>query len=348
MMAKYYYLVLVTICFISVCNSQVFSKESLTYRMEENQRFGDSLKIPVYSSKIWGFGNSGIYFEKKNGKWGLFDSNKNKVILPHEIDSVLTLFHPPNIKSYILKQNGKWRSIGFDKKYKIKEAEPCTGLIITSKNKADNAIYNKGWRRFEVIYNGKRGIMNKDYQTIVPLKYDYILNLFSSLSEKVKDTLSFLTYNDSKVGIITNQARIEPTFEDVGISYPLYTGDLGTFKLILDKAYFGVIDNGKKGILDFNQKVLVPSIYDDLIYIESDLRNSKNEGVFIVRIKGKFGVIDAEHNILIPIEYDKVDYYDSTHKDDVFMVKKGIKYGLINSQNEIVKPISFTKEELKK
>ena len=337
---------------------QVFTKESLEYRIEENKLFGDSLKIPVYSSKIYGFKDSGVYFENKNEKWGLFDANKNKLIIPHEIDSVLTVYHFPNIKSYLIKQNGKWKSIAFDKKFKIKKSEPDTGLMHSSYKEYGYEIDTRGWKRYQVIYNGKRGVMNKDYKTIVPLKYDYVLNLFDSLNEKVKDTLSFIVYDNDKVGVITNKLYIEPHFDDVGLNYPTYVGDfgnmkpsyfrdhLGTRKLMYDKNYFGTVINGKKGIMNYDQEVIVPNIYDDMYYTESTLDESPLKGKFIVRIESKFGVINEKNEILIPIEYNAVEYHKTKEVADVFIVRKGSKYGLVNSLNEVVKPINYTKGEL--
>lgn len=353
-----YYLFFISLYSFTICQSQVFTKEALSYRIEENKLFGDSIRIPVYSSKIWGFNDSGIYFEKKGNKWGLYNVNKNKLIIPHEIDSVLTVYHFPNIKSYLIKQNGQWKSIGFDKKYRMKKSEPDTGLMHSSYKEFGYKIDQRKWKRFQVIYNGKRGVMNKAYETIVSLKYEYVLNLFDALNENTKDSLSFLVYNKDKVGIITNDIYIEPKFDDVGLDYPTFVGDfgsmkpsylkdhLGTKKLLYDKNYFGIDINDKRGIMNYNQDVIVPCIYDSMYYTESSLDEKEHEGKFIVIIEGKFGVINAQNEILIPLEYNNIEYKETTDKAVIFIVRKGHMYGLINSLNEIIKPINYTKKEV--
>ena len=355
---KICYLIALFISVSTLGYSQVFSKEVLNAKIEQNKLFGDSLKIPVYSSKVWGFTNSGVYFEKKNGKWGLFNSNKNKLMMPYELDSVMTVFHFPNIKSYIIKKDGKWRSVAFDEKYKIQKSEPDTGLTHKAYKEYGYEIKNDDWRRFPVVFNGKQGVMNKAYATIIPVKYDYILDLVTYLSEDAKGEMSYVVYNNSKAGLITNDLVIEPKFDDIGLYYPTFTGDfgkmkrsyktddLGCKKILDDKDYFGIVLNGKCGVMSFNQEMIVPAIYDKMYYNEVYLDDNRNTGTFIVKKDGKYGVINVTNKELVSIKYDMVEYRDREGGLDYFTVRIKDKYGIVNSLNEFVKPVEFTRKSL--
>ena len=325
--------------------AQQFTKEeSLKGRMKENVIFGDSLKIPVFSSDVWGFKEEGFHFINKDGLWALKDSNKNKMVIPFEIDSVLTQYNPPNIKSYSIKRNGKWESYTFNKKYKMKKANPHSGLAVSDKQ---NDIYKgKDWLRFQVIYNNKRGVMNCKYEWIVPLKYDYALDLYSPLAEIARDSVSYMLYNNNKVGLLTNDVFIEPKYEDIGAFEFRGYDNKAIIKLVAEKDYFGTTINGKMGLMNFEEEVLVPNIYDEIVYCKPYSDNMKYQDKFVVRKGRKYGVVNITGDLLIPIEYAKIEYDETFENLDHFFVMKNKKYGIINSENEIVKPIEFTRDEL--
>ncbi len=340
------YLIVLLVLGNSLAYAQPFTKTSLEARMEENRLFGDSLKIPVYSSDVWGFKDEGFHFISKDGKWALKNANKNKLIIPYDIDSVLVQFNAPNIKSYSIKRNGVWESYTFNKKYKMKKANPYSGLALS--NSMNDVYKEKNYLRFDVIYNGKRGIMNCKYETIVPLRYDYILELFDALSERHKDTLSYLLYNNDKVGMVTNKVIIQPKYEDIGIFEFRGYDYVGTTKLDYEKDYFGTTINGKMGIMNYNEEILVPHIYDKIIYCKPYLENATYPDKFVV-IKGrKQGVVNITGELLLPIEYDTIEFDETFEKLDHFIVSKKGKYGVVNSLNEIVKPLTFSRSEIDK
>ena len=329
--------------------AQVFTKEALKARIEHSVAFGDSSKIPAYSSKFFGLKNVGIEFQKKGNKWALVNTIKNKLIIPYEIDSVLTSYKSSGIVSYIIKRDNRWEPIAFDKKHKIAESEPSSGLIKKELDKDYIEMYNYGWRRFPVVYNGKHGIINKNYETIVPIKYDYVLDLFDSLSKYRNDTISYLIYDNDKVGMITNTLTIEPKFEDIGLKYPTYSDHFGEHKLLYNKDFFGFKLEGKYGVMNYSQEMVVPNEYDSIVYCESNLdEDDIKKGKFIVSKNGKYGVINAQNKILVPFEYLSINYKGLNHNnDEIFMVRKKQKYGIVTGQNKILKALEFSKEELK-
>lgn len=336
------------LCFCKFSFAQIFTKEALQARIEQSKLFGDSINIPVYSSEVFGFKNEGLYFLKKNDKWALINKNKDKTIIPYEIDSIFTLFNFPNIKSYLIKRKEQWESITFDKKYKIKKSEPESGLAQKKLGSGMLEMYNKPWRRFEIIFNGKRGIMNKEFKIIIPVKYDYVLDLQGTIFEKDKDSLSYLVYNDNKVGIVNNAIQIEPEFQDVGLKFPTYfPEEFGEHKLMYDKDYFGFKLDGKYGIMNYQQEIIVPNIYSQIVYCKSYADESASQGKFIVKTKEGISLINAKNKTLIPIGYHSIEYKSTSSKQDLFIVSKANRYGIVNSQNKIIKPIEFTIREMR-
>ncbi|OUR97697.1 hypothetical protein A9Q86_15910 [Flavobacteriales bacterium 33_180_T64] len=326
--------------------AQQFEKESyIKLRVEENAFFGDSTKIPVYSSEIWGFVDKGFHFVNKEGKWALKNANKNKLIIPYEIDSVLVQFNHPNIKSYSIKRGGKWESYTFTKKFKMEKANPYSGLALSN---SLNSIYEGlDWIKYQVIYNGKRGIMNCKYEWIVPLKYDYILQRHTSIHKSFKDSISYLLYNNDKVGLHTNEVIIEPKYDDIcGYEFGSYKS-MPKVRLFDGKDFFVATMNGKMGLVNYNEDILVPHIYDKIIYCTAYGEKGKYPDKFVLKKDGKQGVVNATGDILIPIEYDTIEYKETYEKLDHFIVRKNGKYGVLNSENGIIKPIEFSREELK-
>jgi len=339
-------------------SSQSVSEEGKSNVIAINKHFGDSLKIPVYSSDVYGFTESGLYFEKRNNKWGLINSNTSKTLIPYKLDSVLSVFHLPSIKSYLIKEKGKWSSISFNKKYKIENCEPDTGLTKADYRKNGYDIDTSPWKRFLVIFNGKQGVMNKDYKTIVPIKHDYVRDNYLYYGEDNKDEVSYIIYNDDKVGFIKNNDTVEPVFDDIGVYFPDFVGDWDNLKpsykkedlklklLFEDYEVVGVTKDGKKGIVDYSGKQVVPNIYDEMFCAEPYVRDFGNH--FIVIKDGKYGIISHKNEVIIPLNYDTIEYFDTSKHgtSHIYLVKQNEKYGLINSLNEVVKPIEYTRKEL--
>ncbi len=55
--------------------------------------------------------------------------------------------------------------------------------------------------------------------------------------------------------------------------------------------------NGKFGVLNHENKLVIPCVYDFLenIYISNE---------FIVTINNKFGIVNSDNSVVLPIEYD--------------------------------------------
>lgn len=115
-------------------------------------------------------------------------------------------------------------------------------------------------------------------------------------------------------------------------------------------AYFNAKGkNGKRGIIDSNNRELLPCLYDD----GEPGNGFTNSGYFLwnklqnkylakMRKNGKYGVIDTFYRTLIPFEYDGIDIEGYPWASDKYcVIKKGEKMGLIDWRNRIIIPAKY-------
>ncbi len=100
--------------------------------------------------------------------------------------------------------------------------------------------------------------------------------------------------------------------------------------------------NGKYGVIDFNENVMIPFEYDSIMLV-SDERYLVNKGgkvdedfMFYVE-GGKFGVVDEKGNVVIPLKYDDLSLAD----DNLLTAKLGKKYGVIDLQENVKVPFKY-------
>jgi len=95
----------------------------------------------------------------------------------------------------------------------------------------------------------------------------------------------------------------------------------------------------KKGVLDKNNKVIIPFIYDDIIgnSISCDVKTDH----FKVKLNGLYGLVDENNNILVPIEYEDVSFINES---SYVKVQKDGKYGFLKD-GKIQIPIVYEKEK---
>lgn len=100
-----------------------------------------------------------------------------------------------------------------------------------------------------------------------------------------------------------------------------------------DERIFGYCDSlstfkyGKEGVININNEVLVPFVYDMIM---------SDDSFYDVRENGKYGVADKDMNIIIPVVYESVEVED----DKFVRVRQGQCYGILDMNgNELLSPI---------
>ena len=97
--------------------------------------------------------------------------------------------------------------------------------------------------------------------------------------------------------------------------------------------YVVVTKDDKYGLIDYNGKVVIDSIYDDLITISDDL--------LIAGKNNKYGVIKATGGSITEIKYDFVYAYDG-----YYVVKEEDKIGVLDSKGNVLVPINITVDDV--
>ena len=86
----------------------------------------------------------------------------------------------------------------------------------------------------------------------------------------------------------------------------------------------------KYGIIDLNEKVIVPIKYQKFIL--------DGNGIFITKLNGYWGILDSDNNILVKNDCDKIkSLYDT------ILIKRYHKYGLANLDGKIIYDVKYDK-----
>lgn len=179
--------------------------------------------------------------------------------------------------------------------------------------------------------DGKYGIININNDVLLAFEYDHISNVY-----KTNDYFKIHKYN--QVGLVaTSDAEIVIPLEYDGIEY---SGN----KLAV------ALKDGQMGVIDVRNKVVVPFIYDYIMYnddgfivFKDELQGFLNkEGKIILPVKyvnileikdgfitaiindendeNKYVVYDINGKVIVPPIYDYIDYYAT---DKYMLIKKG-------------------------
>lgn len=174
---------------------------------------------------------------------------------------------------------------------------------------------------------------------------------------------------DKKYGLIDNYGNylISPKYEELkktfGENRSFFTAKLNekygvinecgetiidfkydNMKFFGDKEHICAKNQGKWGLINVNENIIVPFIYDESFNIYA-LPFRENEG-FIVEKEGKEGVINLESKVIIPFEYDCLcsNFFDTAKS--LTVAKKNGKRGVINSKNETLIPFEYEHIEI--
>lgn len=87
---------------------------------------------------------------------------------------------------------------------------------------------------------------------------------------------------------------------------------------------------GKIGVVDINNKKIIPFVYDNIFY-------SRDEHLFIASKNGKYGALNEIGTIVIPFKYQ----YQLNFRNGRAQVSENNKKGIINTKEKIIVPIEY-------
>lgn len=313
-----------------------------------------NLIVPQKYSSLSYVGDNYIIARDKNGNYGVLDQNA-KTVIPFNYKSITAqysglnglnpgpiqlFFHARKPDGYILLdtngqqvlQSGNYDEVlSVDDFFEV-EKNNKWGLVDKANNIKLPLIYDlgivfqeiNGQKYIEVLQNGKVGILNQNFEFIVPCgTYDQMwmprgINLL-----EVK--------KNGKYGFIDTSGKI---------AIPIIYDNVS---LIGDSGLIAVKKGDKFGFINDKNQVILP--------IEYDYVNQFSNGVALVVKDGKCGYIDTKGKLVVPLIYDfngqqtKVigltDAYlidDTYGKNLVLPVNKDGKWGAI----KILQPINLS------
>lgn len=228
----------------------------------------------------------------------------------------------------------------------------------------DESLYFDGNTFSIAKRNGMQGIIDINNKEIIPLKYSSVshidddeLNLFIlENSDEVK------IVNLSNKVILSGYNQIESIFNqplkfivkknkkygivdlDNKIILPIEYDEISNWTEYGPRISKFIVKNGKTGLIDENTfKITVPPVYDEFKYIN---------GLIFVKKNNKAGIIDEKGKIICPFIYDEVfpsllDVYDFKSKEQRIYARKGNGYFQIDATGKVLKSNITVKTVLK-
>lgn len=95
--------------------------------------------------------------------------------------------------------------------------------------------------------------------------------------------------------------------------------------------YTKVKINGKWGVLDLSNNIIITPQYEELFYYKNDF--------WEISINNKKGIIDTVGNIILPTIYNELDFINDTH----VLAVKDSKYGVVDFRGKIIIPFHYDK-----
>ena len=110
---------------------------------------------------------------------------------------------------------------------------------------------------------------------------------------------------------------------------------------------FCVLSDGKWGLTNINNDILVSCKYDSITSIDR-ITSITNSGMWMVSIDGHFGIVNESGEEVLPLEYDMEfkKKHLMEYNDIMWELCKEGKYGVANSRFEIIVPCKYDKIEI--
>jgi len=157
------------------------------------------------------------------------------------------------------------------------------------------------------------GLINEDGKFIIPLKFDFIGNTNKTLIKVV---------SKGKCGYFDKSGFNKIPFGNLCASPILGIDGFNGPLARIDK-------KSKKGFIDVNGKIVIPTIYDDAQYY--------SEGLIAVRKKKLWGFIQKNGKMAVDFQFDAVYPFSGGYSK----VKKKGKWSIINKDGKFMLPVNF-------
>ncbi len=296
--------------------------------------------------------NNSFFTVRRNGFWGVVDYYGKELIFP-KYDSIYLEINNQFLVDFhgekgIIDYSGDWKV--YPQKgdlYFLSDGNFLISSFFQSKiiNRwgkdlftSENYLKPVLGAFIEEDYEGYSGLLNANYERILPIKYDFITPIIPDsiflffnkdgwgtvdltrgiLFEKDNRFQQIIGYNDGLIGVkinghygfidINGKLRIANRYEGIN----LFNEGLANIRIFK-----------KWGCINVNEKIVVQPYYD---HIESFYR-----GMAIAKKDGKYGILDNAGNTRVDFEYDSI--YRIQNEGFICVLNK--LSGMINNKGEI-------------
>lgn len=149
----------------------------------------------------------------------------------------------------------------------------------------------------EVIFmcqkDGQYGVLNNKIQTVVPIEFDkWVRPMPNDVLENSTNTKFFEVIKNGKHGFYNDKGEVvmEVKYKPFGIEEHFYAD-----AFICDD-FFVFQQKGKYGLRNFNGKIIIKAVYDELI--------PWNEKLIFAKKDGKTGLLNNNNQTVIPLSSD--------------------------------------------
>lgn len=288
---------------------------------------------------VYAFENDHAVFRTFKEKTGLIDSSGNVIIKPN-YEYLASLKDRNDIYEAGITINKKFKRGFIDLQNNVKIPFEYEDTFYLGNNLV------------RISKGNKAGVINIENKTILPVKYDYIMNdngilfvqtnntvdLFDSTGKQITNfKAADIEYFKFKRSIVTLQNKNTLIIDPLGNIVLNSIKDHSIERIIAPDTY--IIRNrntNKKGIIKTSGRYEIECKYDDI---------QLSDSLYIVKQNKKEGLVTKRDSILKPLIYD--DLYGAFHKDSIsyknqYHAHKDDLKGIINPflQKEII-PVSY-------
>ena len=178
--------------------------------------------------------------------------------------------------------------------------------------------------------DGKIGYINHQNEVIIPIEFDGFEEYQRGGDGSILFTLKS-TKDGMKKGLIYADGKpiADSIYDEIG-----NINDAGLIRVKLDNKY---------GMVNKQNQVVIPIIYDRMSFYSHKAEGADDLNVALVDIGDKEGVVNDKGEIIIDIKYDSISWFNWDNKTKQWLanVKKDDKYGVVNQNGDLVIPIEY-------
>ncbi|MEZ4854728.1 WG repeat-containing protein [Flavobacterium sp.] len=244
--------------------------------------------------------------------YGIFNLSKNKLLFPVAYKYIFELG---------------------ENNYEVITPDEKAGLYDANGNEILPAVYTTIRRSythnsklFFALKDGTYTIINKDNKVLYPNEITEYFYLEDDQFFKIPDNNIVLKNTNGKTALFNEElgyATIPFMYDEILQFFDLFNQP--------NKSYYLVKNNKKFGIVDENNKTIIPLIYD-FLSINFQGEDTKNVS-FVAKKNKKFGIINIENQIITPFKYN---YIEKISSSNLFKAKEKNTYCLLNEKGIVL------------